>query len=235
MTDQRVLLAVSTVIFTVRPTGENSAHELWLPLVRRIRDPYRGMWALPGGPLRSTEDLEDSALRSLTLTTGLAPTHLEQLATFGGLTRSAGAEERQVTVVYWASLPPHEAAMGENDLNVTWLRVTDLPDLAFDHSLIVAHALEHLRGRIAEPTVARAFLPETFTIAALREVHEAIISKALDPPNFRRHVLSSGQLRDTGERLAGARHRPPTLYRFAAAKPPGLFRPSPSDRTEETP
>ena len=83
--------------------------------------------------------------------------------------------------------------------------------------------------------MARAFLPETFTIAALREVHEAIIGKALDPPNFRRHVLSSGQLRDTGERLAGARHRPPTLYRFAAAEPPRLFSPTPSDRTEETP
>ena len=96
MTDQRVLMAVSTVIFTVRPTSENGCHEPWLPLVRRIRDPYRGMWALPGGPLRPNEALEDSALRDLTLTTGLAPTHLEQLATFGGLTRSAGAEDQGV-------------------------------------------------------------------------------------------------------------------------------------------
>nr|WP_317259706.1 hypothetical protein [Kocuria atrinae] len=61
MIDQRVLLAVSTVIFTVRPTGANGSHELWMPLVRRIRDPYRGMWALPGGPLRPNEALEDSA------------------------------------------------------------------------------------------------------------------------------------------------------------------------------
>lgn len=234
MTDQRVLLAVSTVIFTVRPTGANGCHELWMPLVRRIRDPYRGMWALPGGPLRPNEALEDSALRDLTLTTGLAPTHLEQLATFGGLTRSAGAEERQVTVVYWASLPPQEAAMGENDINVTWLRATDLPDLAFDHSDIVSHALDRLRNRIAEPTVAKAFLPETFTIAALREVHEAIIGDALDPANFRRHVLSSGQLEDTGERLEGTRHRPPKLYRFASAKPSKLFSHPTSDRSEET-
>lgn len=222
--EQRVHLAVSTVIFTVRPTGSGGAHELWLPLVRRIRDPYRGLWALPGGPLGSDQDLEDCALQSLSLTTGLRPTHLEQLATFGGLARSGGAAERVVTVVYWASLPPNEAAGGDSDLNVAWLRATELPELAFDHSRIVHHALNRLRDRIAEPTVARAFLPERFTIAQLRTVHEAIVGTALDPANFRRHVLASRRLEDTGERVTGTPHRPPTLYRFTEPQTPALFR-----------
>lgn len=221
--EQRVHLAVSTVIFTVRPTGSGGAHELWLPLVRRIRDPYRGRWALPGGPLGSEQDLGECALQSLS-STGLRPTHLEQLATFGGLARSRGADERVVTVVYWASLPPNEAAGGDSDLNVAWLRAAELPELAFDHSRIVAHALARLRDRIAEPTVARAFLPQHFTIAQLRAVHEAIIGKALDPANFRRHALASRRLEDTGERVVGMPHRPPTLYRFTAPQTPTLFR-----------
>ena len=55
-------IAVSTVIFTVRPTGPDGSHELWLPLVRRVREPYRQMWALPGGPLGQDQDLELSLI-----------------------------------------------------------------------------------------------------------------------------------------------------------------------------
>lgn len=220
-------IAVSTVIFTVRPTGPGGRHELWLPLVRRIREPYHHRWALPGGPLDEDQALEDAAAACLRLTTGLDAAHLEQLATFGGLTRSQGADERVVTVVYWAALSPREAAAREDDLNVAWLRATDLPPLAFDHSLIVAHALDRLRDRIADPTVARSFLPASFTIAQLREVHEAILGRAVDAPNFRRHALRSGRLQDTGERVSGTPHRPPALYRFTAGGAPDFTRPGP--------
>lgn len=225
-------IAVSTVIFTVRPTGPGGRHELWLPLVRRIREPYHHRWALPGGPLDEDQALEDSAAAYLRLTTGLDAAHLEQLATFGGLTRSQGADERVVTVVYWAALSPREAARREDDLNVTWLRATDLPPLAFDHSLIVTHALERLRNRIADPAVARSFLPNSFTIAQLREVHEAILGRAVDAPNFRRHALRSGRLQDTGERVSGTPHRPPALYRFTEDTAPDFTRagPHPAER-----
>lgn len=224
MTSNNVHLAVSTVILTVRPTGPDNSLELWMPLVRRIRDPFRHMWALPGGPLHSNEGLEDSAKRDLAQTTGLAPAHLEQLATFGSPDRSGGAEERVVTVVYWASLPPTQAAQGENDLNVAWHEAHSLPPLAFDHADIVDHALAHLSSRIADPRVAKSFLPEVFTLAELRQVHEAILDRFLDAPNFRRHVMSGGLLEDTGERVKGARHRPPALYRFSnKTQVPTLF------------
>ncbi|OLT05908.1 ADP-ribose pyrophosphatase [Kocuria sp. CNJ-770] len=213
MTAQNVALAVSTVIFAARDTGPDGRKELWLPLVRRIRDPFRGMWALPGGPLQEHEDLEASAARSLQLTTGLQPGYLEQLYAFGGLTRSASAEERVVSIVYWASIRADQAADLHVDLNVTWMRVADLPPLAFDHSDIVDYAIYRLRNKITYSRVAHSFLGETFTLAELREVHEAILGTVLDPANFRRQVLASGAVLDTGTRLEGTRHRPPRLYR----------------------
>lgn len=43
-------LAISTVIFALRPSEKSGRPPtLWLPLVRRIREPYKDMWALPGG------------------------------------------------------------------------------------------------------------------------------------------------------------------------------------------
>ena len=54
----------------------------------------------------------------------------------------------------------------------------------------------------------------------------------MDPPNFRRHVLRSGRLEDTGQRVAGTPHRPPALYHFTTEDAPEFFR---SRSTEETP
>jgi 8-oxo-dGTP diphosphatase len=71
-------LAVSTVIFTLRPDADGKL-KVSLPLVRRIRAPFDGQWALPGGPLNITEDLSQAASRNLLETTGLEPvsyTHL---------------------------------------------------------------------------------------------------------------------------------------------------------------
>ncbi|MCD1144326.1 NUDIX domain-containing protein [Kocuria sp. LUK] len=214
MTAAEVGLAVSTVIFAARGTGPDGRKELWLPLVRRIRDPFRGLWALPGGPLRPDEDLEASAARSLHLTTGLQPGYLEQLYAFGGLTRSADAAERVVSIVYWASIRADQASELHADLNVSWLRAADLPPLAFDHDEIVDYALQRLRNKITYSRVAFSFLGETFTLAELREVHEAILGAPLDPANFRRQALASGAVIDTGTRLEGTRHRPPRLYRY---------------------
>ncbi|MGO2048373.1 MAG: NUDIX domain-containing protein, partial [Brachybacterium tyrofermentans] len=74
----RTDLAVSTVIFALRPHPTTRRLALWLPLVRRIRDPHQGLWALPGGPLAPDEGLAASAARNLRETTRLTPQYLEQ-------------------------------------------------------------------------------------------------------------------------------------------------------------
>ena len=63
-------LAISTVIFALRPSATSGRPTLWLPLVRRIREPFKGLWALPGGPLSHDESLQDAAARNLRETTG---------------------------------------------------------------------------------------------------------------------------------------------------------------------
>lgn len=204
-------LAVSTVIFALRPDAAG-APSVWLPLVRRIRDPYLNRWALPGGPVAAAESLETSARRNLLETTQLEPAYLEQLYAFGDIDRSP--DRRMVSIVYWALVRPDEAERVSLGENVRWFAADDLPDLAFDHNLIVEYALWRLRTKMEYSRIAHAFLGAQFTLAELRGVHEAVLQKPLDPANFRRQMEASGAIVATDEVVSGGRHRPPRLYRY---------------------
>jgi 8-oxo-dGTP diphosphatase len=210
-----VSLAVSTVIFALKADTESQVASLWLPLVRRIREPFAGRWALPGGPIDPTEGLEHAAGRHLFDTTALSPTYLEQLYAFGEIERSLG--DRVVSIVYWALVRSEEAELAAIGENVRWFRADDLPPLAFDHNAIVEYALWRLRTKVEYSRIAHAFLGDTFTLAELRHVHEAVLRRALDPANFRRQMESSPAVIATGEHLSGGRHRPPRLYRYDGA------------------
>ncbi|MGW6174450.1 NUDIX hydrolase [Arthrobacter sp. NPDC055138] len=208
-------LAISTVIFALRPDPEAGVPTLWLPLVRRTRQPFRDRWALPGGPLSSDESLQDAAARNLQETTGLQPSYLEQLYAFGGLDRSP--VQRVVSIVYWALVKPDEAALARETENVRWVRADDLGQLAFDHNRIVEYALWRLRNKVEYSSIAYAFLGSTFTVAQVREVYEAVLGKQLDPANFRRQLRATPDIEPTDEYLQGGRHRPPRLYRYTGS------------------
>jgi 8-oxo-dGTP diphosphatase len=211
-------LAISTVIFALRPSESSGRPTLWLPLVRRIREPFKGLWALPGGPLTHAESLQDAASRNLRETTGLAPSYLEQLYAFGGMHRSP--TQRVVSIVYWALVQPTEAALADESENVRWFRADKLGSLAFDHNAIVDYALWRLRNKLAYGSIAYHLLGEYFTLAQVREVYEAVLDTRLDPANFRRQVKATPEIEETGEYLQGGKHRPPRLYRFTGR--PGL-------------
>ena len=202
-------VGVSVVILALGPEGDtgnsaadsgnaaNSAHSrLWLPLVKRVRQPFLGCWALPGGDLRSDRSLEQSAYAALESTTDLHPRYLEQLYTFGGPTRSHGGLP-MVSVVYWA-------LVGQ---------------LAFDHRQIIDYALLRLRSKIEYSDVATRLLGPTFTLRQLHGVYEAIGGEPLDLANFRRKMLASGDLEDTGEKMREGRQRPATVYRYIPKRP----------------
>jgi 8-oxo-dGTP diphosphatase len=97
---------------------------------------------------------------------------------------------------------------------VRWFPADELPQLAFDHNLIVEYALWRLRTKLEYSRIAHAFLGPTFTLAALREVHEIVLQRPLDPANFRRQIEASRTVVPTGEHVTGGRHRPPRLYRY---------------------
>ena len=204
-----IRVAVSTVIFSLRRERAGEPARVVLPLVRRTRDPHEGQWALPGGWLNATENLEPAASRTLAETTGLTPSFLEQLYAFGDTGRSPA---RTISIVYWA-LVREDTTLASELENVAWFDAVTLPKLAFDHNDIVEYALWRVRNKVGYSRIAHGLLADEFTLAELREVYESILGRRLDPANFRRQVENSGNLIPT-ERFRTGSHRPARLYRY---------------------
>lgn len=111
-------------------------------LIQRGDDPFRGAWALPGGFLNIDEATDVGAARELVEETGLAIPHgsLRQLGAFGDPTRDPRG--RVISIAYLATVPePCGVAAGDDARAASWFLVDELPDLAFDHALIIQQAL----------------------------------------------------------------------------------------------
>ena len=80
------LTAVVVVILTV------VNDDLCVLLIHRGGEPYSGYWALPGGLLAEGEALDRAAARKLLDETGVQDVYLEQLYTFGELSRGDSAQ-----------------------------------------------------------------------------------------------------------------------------------------------
>jgi len=217
-------VTVDLAIFTVIDT------DLKVLLIKRGGHPYRGCWAFPGGFVdvgdglkQQGEDLEEAAHRELQEETGLphGSCYIEQLYTFGKAGRDP--RTRVISVAYFALVRPTLAPLvtaGDDADEAKWQSVQEVLEsraaLAFDHDQILDTAIKRLRGRIDYSPIAFDLVPETFTVAELRSVYEAIKGAAYDPKTFHRkfrRMLEDGIL-ETAPGKRGGVGRPSAVYRF---------------------
>ncbi len=205
---ERPSVTVDVIMMSLRQ------RDLQVLLVKRRSWPYEGMWAIPGGFVNMDESLENAAKRELQEETDVQDVYLEQLYTFGDPGRDP--RTRVITVVYFALLDSDrlQVKAADDAADVGWFSVYNLPPLAFDHDKILEYALNRLRGKLDYTTIAFNLLPEQFTLRELQRVYEIILHKKLDKRNFRKKILLTGILEDTGAKKMEGTHRPARLYRF---------------------
>jgi 8-oxo-dGTP diphosphatase len=188
--------------------------DLQVLLIKRRSWPFEGMWAIPGGFVNMDESLETAAKRELREETAVEDVYLEQLYTFGDPGRDP--RTRVITVVYFALLDSErlQVRAADDAVEVDWFSVYSLPQLAFDHAQILEYALNRMRGKLEYTNIAFNLLPEQFTLRELQRVYEIILHRRLDKRNFRKKILATGILEDTGAKKMEGTHRPARLYRF---------------------
>ena len=184
-------------------------------LLKRANEPFRGRWAIPGGFIRLSENLDDAALRVLKEKTNVQNIYLEQLYTFGDPLRYPNT--RVITCAYFALLRAEDIdvkIMDESVAEIGWHPVEDLPPLAFDHKEIIEYSLKRTRERLELCPVAFQLLPKKFTLTELQKSYELILQKDLDKRNFRKKTLSTNMLIDLNECSKTGSKRPAALYSF---------------------
>lgn len=208
----RAALTVDCVVF-----GFDES-ELKVLLIERGLAPFKGKWALPGGFVRVDETIDEAARRELLEETGLANVFLEQLYTFGTVKRDP--RERVVSVAYYAlvKLAEHPATGATDASDAAWFPVSKPPALAFDHTEILATALERLRGKVRYEPIGFELLPEKFTLSQLQHLYETVLNTELDKRNFRKKILSMALLIPLKEQMRAGAHRPAQLFRFDTRK-----------------
>lgn len=167
---------------------------LKLLLIERGVEPFKGMWALPGGFMRIDETIEECAARELFEETGLKDVFLSQFHTFSRVDRDP--RERVVTVAFVALVQPHDYRLvaGDDASNALWFDVEALPPLAFDHYDIIQEARKFLAESVKVRPVVYELLERNFTLSELQGVYEAITGESFDRRNFQRKVMQSGAI-----------------------------------------
>jgi 8-oxo-dGTP diphosphatase len=114
-------------------------------LIQRKANPFKDMWALPGGFMEMEESLEQAARRELLEETGIKAGELIRFDTYDKPDRDPrGRTITQVFVMIWKKeMGTPEAGSDAADLR--WFPLNELPEMAFDHAKILADVVQMIR------------------------------------------------------------------------------------------
>jgi 8-oxo-dGTP diphosphatase len=185
-------------------------------------------YTLQGHHVLQNENLCDAAKRVLKDKTGLEDIFLEQFHTFGNTDRMLRKKDTLWAKKACHEVSPHVVSVGYYSLvdsakvmpdqqhqQTQWFPVNDLPELGFDHALIIEEALKFLRIKLSREPIGFELLPEKFTLTQLQDLYEAVLGKKFDRRNFRKKVAQMKYLIPLDEKQTGVAHKPAQVFIFS--------------------
>jgi 8-oxo-dGTP diphosphatase len=103
-------------------------------LVRRVNEPFRGLWTLPAGFVDAEEDPASAAARETLEETGLTIRVTKVLEVIAGREHPRGAD---FVIVYAAEVVSGSLCAADDADEVGWFSRSELPPLAFKATRLV--------------------------------------------------------------------------------------------------
>ncbi len=186
-------------------------------------------YAIPGDLVLENEGLDDAANRILKELTKLEGIYLRQFEAFGNPSRVKELKDQDwlkeyreepdahvITVAYFSlvrmdMVNPEASSFASNTI---WVEMHNIPDLAFDHNLIINKALLRLQQNVEQKSIGFELLPEKFTLTQIQNLYEAILDKGLDKRNFRKSIKKLETIIPLNEKQVGVTHKPGQLFEY---------------------
>ena len=178
-------------------------------LRHKQNDPYRGYWLLPGSILSTDQTLEESADNTIVTATNFPSIFLIEGKTFSDLDRDP--LERIIACTFIGITVKSLT----NNPEMKWFDINELPKMAYDHEAIAKENIEELKRQILinHNNILLKLFPNDFTLSELQHFFEYIMGRELDRRNFRKKLIDSKIVIETGEKINTA-GRPSKLYIF---------------------
>lgn len=224
-------IAVFTIISATKELYKPPLMDLQIMLIKRKMTDTEGRpnieagkWALPGGFVQPDETAYEAARRELKEETGVEQIHLEHF----GVYDAPGRDPRgwMISNAHYAIVPERYLSMRKADDDASEVELFSVRevmnlDLAFDHRTIIADAIQVIRRKMLETTIAKQFLPEAFTYSELQAVLLTVTDDpaiALDAA-FARKIKTLPFIEELkGKKTTRTSKRPTQLYRFVDAE-----------------
>lgn len=111
-------------------------------LIQRKNYPFEGLWAIPGGFMDMNETLIEAAYRELKEETGLENVVISQFYTFDAIDRDPRHRTISTIFVGFTDEKNCNAQASDDAIDAQWFKIDALPEMAFDHKMIIEKAVE---------------------------------------------------------------------------------------------
>lgn len=239
---ERPSVAVDAAVFGVDDYKSSTMNEkiLKILLVKRGEEPFKDMYALPGGFLRKNETAEEAVYRELAEESGALVSKIIPLKFYSGENRdprgwivsaafisltntvelSTAADSDAVKAewfdIRWEMTDKKEKLVISNAETVLEI-ITDegiviKSDLPFDHGTIIYDAFKKLQDEVRYHDIIFDLMPELFTISDLHGPYQMILRKNESMQAFRKRMTPKIVETEMFDNTTAA-HRKSKLYR----------------------
>lgn len=183
-------------------------------LLKRTEEPFKNYWFLPSNLLMTSETIEECAKATVYEYTNFEYIDLIQCNIFSQIDRLPNERiiaNSLIGIVPNIVLNHHRY---RKNIECEWFSINDIPKTVYDHTKIIEDAITFLKKQICDHHLIQNFLEEDFTLPELQSIYECAYGKKLDRRNFRKRMLATGKIIDSGEKVKKETGRPPRLYHF---------------------